>query len=120
MVGKKLLCCLGAEIGTTVARRKMYLMLLLAFSQLEGSGVSSYFEKRIIHGFECGSELEDVEGFTLESYGGAGVSCFNLGFCTTSSTLGAGLGVLVICGGERFLFWLYGNIGGNGKFYKQG
>ena len=74
----------------------------------------------LIHGFECGSKLVDVDGFTLGGYVGADASVFTLGGCTAGSTLVSGaVGMVIFCG-KIFLFWIFGNIAGNGKICKQG
>ena len=42
-----------------------------------------------------------MEGFNLRGGVGAVISDFNLGGCTTGSTLGDGAGGLVMIGGDR-------------------
>ena len=73
----------------------------------------------LIHQFVCGSKKADIDGFT---HGGDvlhNVRICTLEGCTNSSTLWDGIGGLVIYGGTRFLFWLYGDIEGNGDIFKE-
>ena len=92
----------------------------LWFSGFENLGCFLIFLNILIHGFECGSKLGDVEGLSLECGVGAKFCVCKPGGCRTSSTLWAGSGVMIISWCWIFLFWLFGSIGGNGKNFKRG
>ena len=40
--------------------------------------------------------------------------------CDNGSTLGDGASMMVISGGWKISFWLYGSIGSNGKIFMRG
>ena len=71
----------------------------LLFLSWENLGYLINFRNVLIHGFECGSELGNVEGFTFGGDVGDVTSVCNLGGCITGSTIGSGVGVLVMFGG---------------------
>ena len=107
MVGKRVIFCLGVEIGTAVSHRATLSMLKLMWCcflmfSVENLGYLFNFRGKIIHGFECGAKLEYVDGFTLGGDVGAVFSVCNIRGCTTGSTLRSCAGVLVIFCGEIF------------------
>ena len=81
-------------------------------------GIFLYFEIFLIHVFECGSKIGIVEGCILGGGVGDVSHVCTIRGCATGSTLRVGAGVLDIFGGRIFLFWIYGNIGGNSNICK--
>ena len=67
-------------------------------------GIFLLFFNVFIHGYECGSKLGDVEGFTIVGRVGADSRVCTLRGCATGYTLVAGAGVMVVFGGRRSLF----------------
>ena len=74
----------------------------------------------LIHGFGCGSKLEDVEGYSLGGGLGAYWYVFTLGGFETGPTLRVGTGMLVIFWSWILPIWVCGSSGGNGKICKRG
>ena len=68
----------------------------LILLSLKNLGYPLIFRKTLIHGFKCGSNIGDVEGFTIGGDLGSDVSVLAFGCYTDGSTFGAGSGEIVI------------------------